>query len=315
MGLEDRVLFVDKPRGVTSFGVVRQIRKAARVAKIGHCGSLDPLATGLLAICTGLATRVTGILMDQPKEYLGRVRFGRATDSYDADGRTVSERAVESLPLDALRTALRGLEGEIEQRPPMVSAVKHAGERLYEIARRGEEVERAPRRVVVHAIEMVDHGADYADLRIRCGRGCYVRSIAHDLGERLGIPSHLEALRRTALGGVRVEDALRLDALLEALVRGEPPARGVQSLPAALGFLPALSARPGFEAALRHGTQPGLKNLREAPRQPGLHRLFDASGRSLLALVRVERADGLAAMRLECVFARPLEAGAETDPP
>ena len=314
MSLEDRVLFVDKPRGVTSFGVVRQIRKAARIQKIGHCGSLDPLATGLLAICTGVGTRVTGVLMDRPKEYLGRVRFGRSTDSYDADGRVVAESPVTALPLEELRAALRSFEGEIEQRPPMVSAVKHAGERLYEIARRGEEVERVARRVMVYSIEAVDYGAEHVDLRIRCGRGCYIRSIAHDLGERLGIPSHLEALRRTALGDVRVEAAIPLAALLEALADGTPIGRGVRSLPAALEFLPPLFARPGFEAALQHGTQPGPQHVRELPQRSGLHRMFDAAGRNLLALVQAGGSAGAGPMRLECVFARPLAVREEADP-
>ncbi len=314
MSLDDRVVFVDKPRGVTSFGVVRQIRKATRIQKIGHCGSLDPLATGLLAVCTGVATRVTSVLMNQPKVYLGRVRFGRATDSYDADGRVVAEAAVPALSVADLQAALRTFEGEIEQCPPMVSAVKHAGERLYEIARRGEEVERAPRRVMVYEIELVDHGAEHADVRIRCGRGCYVRSIAHELGERLGVPAHLEMLRRTALGAVRVESAIRLDELLEALASGNPIPRGVVPLASALDFLPALFVRVGFEAALRHGTQPGPQHLRDAPRQSGLHRIFDAGGNTLLALAQVEGRDGSGPVRLECVFARPLTANLEADP-
>jgi len=217
------------------------------------------------------------------------------------------------LPLEELRAALRSFEGEIEQRPPMVSAVKHAGERLYEIARRGEEVERVARRVMVYSIEAVDYGAEHVDLRIRCGRGCYIRSIAHDLGERLGIPSHLEALRRTALGDVRVEAAIPLAALLEALADGTPIGRGVRSLPAALDFLPPLFARPGFEAALQHGTQPGPQHVRELPQRGGLHRMFDAAGRNLLALVQAGGSDGAGPMRLECVFARPLAVREEAD--
>jgi len=300
---------------VTSFGVVRQIRKATGIRKIGHCGSLDPLATGLLAVCTGMATRVTGVLMNQPKVYLGRVRFGRATDTYDADGRVVAEAPVPSLSPADLKAALRAFEGEIEQRPPMVSAVKHGGERLYEIARRGEEVERLPRRVMVYAIELVDYGAEHADVRIRCGRGCYVRSIAHELGERLGVPAHLETLRRTSLGAIQVESAVRLDDLLSALASGNPIARGVRPLASVLDFLPALFVRPGFETPLRHGTQPSPQHLRDAPRQGGLHRIFDAGGRSLLALARVAGRDGSGPVRLECVFARPLDAQVETDPP
>jgi tRNA pseudouridine55 synthase len=181
----------------------------------------------------------------------------------------------------------------------MVSAVTRAGN--MQIARR--EVERVPPGDGVRD-RLVDHGAEHADLRIRCGRGCYVRSIAHELGERLGVPAHLETLRRTALGAIQVESAIRLDELLEAVASGQPIPRGVRPLASALDFLPALFVRDGFEAALRHGTQPGPQHLRDGAQKPRLHRVFDAGGRMLLALRRW-RARAWP-VRLECVFARSI---------
>jgi len=323
MQLDDRVILVDKPTGLTSFGAVRVLRRLARVKKAGHCGSLDPLATGLLVLCTGAATRIASLLVEQPKEYVARVRFGRATDSYDADGRTTAEAPVPPLDLDSVRQALHRFEGEIEQRPPMVSAVKVQGKRLYELARRGHEVERALRKVVVYEIVLVELGGTHLDLRIRSGRGCYVRSIAHELGELLGVPAHLESLRRSAVGKHRVEHAIPLDTLRAALgdpqVPSDPNAgarleRAVSTVATALDFLPALEVRCGFEGALQHGVQPGPQALRAMPQRPGKHLLLSGDRRQLLGLADVEGTTHAAGLRLALVFQEPLavESG-ETD--
>src|SRR2546425_434587 len=167
MKLEDRVLLVDKEPGATSFAVVRRVRRIGRLQKAGHCGSLDPLATGLLIVCTGAGTRLTSIFMELAKEYQARVRFGRATDTYDAEGRVTQEAPLPPLDAELLRGGLRCFEGEIEQTPPMHSAVRVQGRRLYELAREGLEVERLARRVVVHEIALTDLGAEYADIRVK----------------------------------------------------------------------------------------------------------------------------------------------------
>jgi tRNA pseudouridine55 synthase len=320
MALEPRVLLVDKPAGVSSFAVVRAVRRAARVAKAGHCGSLDPLATGLLIVCTGAATRVADEFVGLPKEYAARVRFGRSTDSYDADGRTTAEAPVPGLDPAAVRAALDGFVGEIEQRPPMVSAVKVQGKRLYELARRGVEVERAPRKVRVHAIDLAELGADHAAIRVRCGRGCYVRSIAHELGERLGVPAHLEALRREAIGGFRAADAVAADALgplLEQEALGDAAAharlaRAARTVPDALGFLPELRLCAPFEPGLRNGMQPTPATLVAPPVGTGRHCLLSEDGDRLLAIVDA----GRGGLRLALVFATPVaRAAAGTFPP
>jgi tRNA pseudouridine55 synthase len=319
MQLDNRVVLVDKPQGVTSFAAVRSLRRLSQVKKAGHCGSLDPLATGLLVLCTGVATRVTSFFVDLPKEYHARVRFGRATDSYDADGRTTLAAPVPALSEQVLRQALGRFEGEIDQVPPMVSALKVQGRRLYELARRGEEIARAPRKVMIYGIEMVDLGAEHVDLRVRCGRGCYVRSIAHELGESVGVPAHLEALRRVAIGSFRVEQATTLAALQAALQPAErietPPPRGVLSLVPALSFLPALHVRRAHEESLRHGVQPDLASLREAPRRSGPHLLLTEDDRWLLGLASAEGRMEMAQLRLLLIFQEPMPSHeTEADP-
>jgi tRNA pseudouridine55 synthase len=303
MRLDDRVLLLDKPAGLTSFGAVRRLRRAAELDKAGHSGSLDPLATGLLVVCTGVATRVASLFVELPKIYEARVRFGRATDSYDADGVTVATSPVPPLARGAVESALADFVGDIEQRPPMVSAVKVQGQRLYELARRGVEVERAPRRVTVHELQLESLGVEHADLRIRCGRGCYVRSIAHELGEKLGVPAHLEALRRAAVGRFEVRRAASL-ASFEAL---EGLDAAVLTVPEALEHLPALQVRASYEASIRNGVQPGPQALLALPQQAGLHRLLSGDGRRLLGLAAVASRAG--AVRLSIVFATPLESG------
>jgi tRNA pseudouridine55 synthase len=302
MTLDHRVLLVDKPAGPTSFAVVRQLRRVARVDKAGHCGSLDPGATGLLVVCTGAATRIASLFVDQPKEYVGRVGFGRATDTYDAAGRTTAEALVPPLAPGRLRAALARFTGEIAQVPPMVSALKVEGRRLYELARRGVEIERAPRPVMVYAIDLLAVGDDWADLRVRCGRGCYVRSIAHDLGVALGVPAHLASLRRSAIGALRVEDALAPEQF------AAPHAAAVRTVAAALDFLPALHVRAMAETAVRNGAQPLPHLLCAGPRTAGQHRLLSEDGSRLLGIGVAASNSG--PVRLETVFAFPLAAAA-----
>ena len=310
MSFDDKVLLIDKPQGLTSFGAVHRLRHAARIEKAGHSGSLDPNATGLLVLCTGVATRLAGLFVDFAKEYEGRVRFGSATDSYDADGQVTATGTVPELQAQAVQRELQAFAGEIDQTPPMVSALKHKGRRLYAIARAGQEVEREPRRVMVYAVLLRELGSDYADIHIRCGRGCYVRSIAHDLGARLGVPAHLESLRRTAVGPFRLDTATSLAALEEHLA-GEPvpdaalPA-GVLSVPQALASFPALGIRAPFEAAVLHGAQPEARFLVAPPRASGTHRLLSADGQRLVAMAQVDGKMQFARVRLLRVFPEPL---------
>ncbi len=222
---ERAVLLVDKPPGWTSFDVIRRLRRLLGVRKIGHAGTLDPMATGLLICLVGRATKLMESFMGMPKEYTGVLRLGEVTPSYDADTGVTERRPWAHLTDADLDAARRALEGEIEQRPPLYSAVKVGGERLYKKARRGETMETPPRRVRIDAFELSGReGADVSFV-VRCSKGTYVRSLAHDFGAALGTGAHLVALRRTAIGPYRVEQAWTLDALGAALGagRGEAP--------------------------------------------------------------------------------------------
>ena len=214
---EDGALLVDKPKGITSFGVVKKVRWALGVKKVGHAGTLDPMATGLLILLVGRdATRQQDRFMGLPKVYTGTLRLGQTTASYDAET-PVEEEADASGVTDAdLEAARTGFVGEILQRPPVYSAIKKGGERLYKKARRGEEVEVEPRPTTVYAYEITGRRGDDVDFRVECSKGTYIRSLAHDLGQALGVGAHLVALRREAIGPFCVDEAFALDDVVAA---------------------------------------------------------------------------------------------------
>lgn len=231
------ILPVDKPEGPTSHDVVGRARRALRLKRIGHTGTLDPFASGLLLLCLGPATRLAEYLTALPKSYTATLRLGQATDTDDATGRTISESdAWTSVGETALRAALAAQQGEIEQLPPVYSAKKVDGERAYAAARRGDEVKRTPARVTVLAIELLRFDPPFADFSVDCSSGTYIRSIARDVGEALGVGAHLTALRRTRVGRFEVGSALTVEALDDpaavstALVS---PAEALAHLPAA----------------------------------------------------------------------------------
>jgi tRNA pseudouridine55 synthase len=194
------VLVVDKGAGATSFDVVALVRRRLAVRRVGHAGTLDPAATGVLPVLVGEATKLTPYLMDQDKEYVATVRFGLTTDTHDATGRVLSETEVPRLDRRELEAACRPLVGRIRQVPPMYSAVHHEGRRLYELARKGIEVDRAPREVVVHSLAVEDIAPPRATLRVVCGKGTYVRVLAADLGAALGFGAAVERLVRSRVG-------------------------------------------------------------------------------------------------------------------
>ena len=190
------VLPVDKGAGLTSFQVVAHLRRLLRVPKMGHGGTLDPGATGVLPILIGEATKLTPYLVDLDKEYLATVRLGVATDTQDLTGTTLETRAVPALERSHVERCLRGFVGLIRQVPPMYSALHHAGQRLYELARQGLDVERQPREVMVHAIALESMALPDLVIRVRCGKGFYVRTLAADLGTALGTGGSLASLQR-----------------------------------------------------------------------------------------------------------------------
>jgi tRNA pseudouridine55 synthase len=226
------VLLVDKPAAHTSHDVVARLRGILRMKRIGHAGTLDPMATGLLVILVGKATRISQYLVSLDKEYEGTVELGKTTNSQDADGELMATRPVPPLDEAALRAALAGFIGDQYQLPPMFSAIKIDGVPLYKSARRGEEVEREPRFVRVVSWDLLGLALPRFDFRMRVSKGTYVRTLAHDLGEKLGCGGHLAALRRTATGAFRVSEAATLEQL-EALSFPEIEQRLI-SAPAAL---------------------------------------------------------------------------------
>lgn len=212
----DGFYVIDKPAGITSHDVVSKVRKALGTRKVGHAGTLDPMATGVLIVGVGAATRLLRFVEATKKTYEARVRFGTRTDSLDAMGEVTEHGPTDHLARQMVEEALAAFRGDIEQIPPMVSALKVDGERLHAKARRGEEVERAPRRVTVHELELQDFqpgDPPEAFLRVVCSAGTYVRTLADDLGVALGTRAHLAGLRRTAVGDASVEDSCTLETI------------------------------------------------------------------------------------------------------
>lgn len=217
----DGILVIDKPAGMTSHDVVDAIRKRFRTKKVGHAGTLDPDATGLLIVGLGKATRLLAYAQGAPKRYSATARFGISTSTQDASGEVVSERAC-SFTADDLVRMLERFTGSIEQVPPMVSAVKIGGQRLHELARRGMEVERPARPVTVHALALTafrEGENPEADLDVHCSSGTYIRTLIHDVGEALGCGAHMTSLRRTATAGFEPPDSKPLDEVSESDIR------------------------------------------------------------------------------------------------
>ncbi len=212
----DGVLPIDKASGMTSHDVVAIARKVLNTKKIGHCGTLDPLATGLLLLTLGRGTKIQDLLMSEDKEYVGTLRLGQITDSQDADGEIVEERPVPELTEAQLEAAFAKYDGDFYQTPPMVSAIKKDGVALYKLARQGKTVEREPRFVHIYAHQILRAEAPEVDFRVVCSKGFYVRTYAHDIGNDLGCGAHLNALRRTKSGRFDVETAFPADRLKTA---------------------------------------------------------------------------------------------------
>jgi len=216
----DGALLIDKPAGPTSHDVVDLIRRQFGIKKVGHCGTLDPNATGLLIIVLGRGTKLSEKLMSDDKVYEGTIKFGVTTNSYDADGETLETRPVPPLAVEHLNELASRFVGDLMQMPPMVSAIKKDGVPLYKLARKGIEVEREPRLVHLYSFRFSDYREPLGAFRVACTKGTYVRSLAHDLGQKIGCGAHLATLRRTASGKFDVADAKPLDEVLRLATAG-----------------------------------------------------------------------------------------------
>ena len=289
------ILNFNKPRGRTSFSVVGLVRKGTGVRRVGHAGTLDPMADGVLLVLVGPAVRITEYLMDLPKVYRGTVHLGVETDTYDAEGEVVATHDV-SVSEDALREALAAFSGEIEQRPPAHSAIKIGGRPAYERARKGEEVELAPRKVTVYRLDLLRFEPPEVEIEVECSRGTYVRSLAHDLGLSLGCGAHLSALTRTRVGPFRLEDALDEAALESAFAADDWP-DPLQPIDSGLIQLPALTVPIEDEKDLRHGQAARIDDadaLRSAgPLTDALQVRGYAEDGSLIGILRYDAATEL----------------------
>jgi tRNA pseudouridine55 synthase len=294
----DGALLLDKAVGASSNAALQQAKRLLGAAKAGHAGTLDPLASGLLVALFGEATKFAGPLLDSDKEYLATLKLGERTSTGDAEGQVMETRAVEMSDAD-IEAGLRNFRGPIEQLPPMHSALKHKGVPLYKLARRGQTVARSVRRVEILELERVRYANPQLELRVRCSKGTYIRTLAEDLGEFLGTGAHLTALRRTAAGPFRLEDATTLDALAGLPV--EERRRHLLPLPRLLEGLPRAELDASAEAQLRNGQALTVRGIGE-----GLCALYRVDG-AVIGLARGEADGRLRPVRLTRTLSQAAE--------
>ena len=247
------VLNINKPSGMTSHDVVDAARKILGVRRVGHTGTLDPQATGVLPLCVGRATRIAQYLTQADKEYMMTLRLGVTTDTLDADGKETGRVEVIRVRREDVEAILPRFVGEIQQVPPLFSAKKYRGERLYRLARRGEQVERKPVTIRVHALELLEFAPPFLTLRMSCSKGTYARSLCDDIGRALGCGGHLHALTRTRSGRFSLEGILTLEAL-EQLVREGRLGEVLIPVADALAHLPAVRVAPEAGRLILHGS-------------------------------------------------------------
>ena len=270
------ILIIDKPEGWTSMDVCAKLRGLFHERRVGHGGTLDPMATGVLPVFLGRATRAVSFVTDSEKEYVAGLQLGVITNTQDNTGETLETRPV-SVTREQLEAALAPFRGDILQVPPMYSAIKIGGKKLYELARKGKEVERPPRPVTIHALELVEQTApDAWTLRVRCSKGTYVRTLCHDIGLALGCGGAMSSLRRTMAGGFTLDDAVTLEGVLSA----PDPAALLRPVDACFADRPALTLPAGAEKKVRNGVPVSLPRLAD-----GEYRVYAPDG-TFLALSR-----------------------------
>jgi tRNA pseudouridine55 synthase len=283
----DGALLLDKPVGLSSNRALQEAKKLLGAKKAGHAGTLDPLASGLLLVLVGEGTKFAGPMLDADKEYLATVKLGATTSTADAEGEVLEERPVR-VSAEQVAAALAKFRGPIEQTPPMHSALKRDGVPLYRLARAGRSVERRPRRVEIHELELLQCAPPILELRVRCSKGTYIRVLAEDIGTALGTGAHLAALRRTASGRFHVRDAATL-----AELRVMPNKRAaLLPLRVLLEGLPSAELDAAAEARLRNGQPLKISGLEE-----GLCALYRADG-GVIGLGEAQREGLLKALRL-----------------
>jgi tRNA pseudouridine55 synthase len=211
----DLILNVNKPSGITSFQAVAKVKRLLGVRKAGHTGTLDPMATGVLLICLGEATKVSRFLLDMDKKYRARVKLGERTDTGDSEGRIIERRDASSVTIEQVERAVRMFEGEVVQKPPMYSAVKVRGTALYKLARKGIEIDRPERSIMIYSLVISAAELPYVDLEVSCSKGTYIRTLCDDIGKVIGTGAHLAALERSAVGSFDIADSVGLAEIVQ----------------------------------------------------------------------------------------------------
>lgn len=286
----DGILLVDKPVGMTSADVIRRLKKRlggqdeqnklGRKEKVGHLGTLDPFASGLLPICMGAGTKIAQFLMAESKAYTGTIRLGLETDTLDATGTTTRRALVPPTSAAVLRELEKRFSGEIMQTPPMYSAIKKNGVPLYKLARQGVVIERKARPVVIHLCNLTEAGPEMLGFHVSCSKGTYIRTLAADIGTVLGCGAHLLSLRRTVFGPFVIEDAQPLSSVCEQLAQGEMP---LLSLSQALSHYGSIHLSAQAVNRIRNGQQEALQRLKPASYQQEIIQLLAPDG-SLVAV-------------------------------
>jgi tRNA pseudouridine55 synthase len=266
---------------------VAKVRRLTGVRRIGHTGTLDPLATGVLVLCLGQATRVVEYMIGHDKRYRAAIRLGIDTDSYDAQGHMTAQHPVE-VSETALRKTLEAFVGDVEQIPPMFSAIKRGGQKLVDLARKGVEVEREPRRVTIYSIDLIDFKSPDVTIDVHCSAGTYIRSLAHDVGRALGCGAHLSALTRSAVGDFRLDHAVTIEAFQAAVEDGSWQTL-LRPLDAALSRFPSATISAQDAARARNGA--AVSPPRDVPAnvEADLIRVYDPAGR-MVGLMRLDGA-------------------------
>ena len=278
--IQNGILLIDKPEGPSSAQVVGRIKAISGAKKVGHLGTLDPFATGLLLIGVNEGTKVADIFISAAKSYRGVMVLGVATDSQDATGNVIKERPVPPVGENDLKELERKFTGELQQIPPMFSALKKDGVRLYKLARQGKEIPRAPRAITIETLRLCKSGEAEIELDVTCSRGTYVRTLAADMGEALGCGAHLKTLRRTSCGHLTLDNAVTLDELERLVEKEKIP---LLSLSSALSHLRAVTWQSGWLSRVRMGQQEILNQIGKPLAGERLVRILDPRG-ELVAL-------------------------------
>jgi len=286
----DGIINLNKPQGKTSFQMVALVRRLSEVRKVGHSGTLDPDATGVLPILIGKATKLARFLTDSDKTYHAEIEFGSATDTYDSSGSVVQTGDSSSLTIEQVEVALSSFRGSIEQIPPMFSAIKYQGKPLYHLARAGIEVPRKPRKVTIFTLDITSWEIPILSIEVECSKGTYIRSLAHDLGQMLGCGAHLKRLIRTKSGPFIINDSVSVEQVEGCFREGE--LQSIVHLPDfILGHLDSVTVGETEEDSVIHG-----RSFAVTEDQSGydgeIRRTYSSEGR-FLALVKFDQKDGL----------------------